>query len=137
MPIEFPVSPHTTSRPVTAQEAIDHGITLEPGHPNHEEWVRLLNASATRSGISPIYEDALVAVMREVIRARVTLGFGPMHSAHEGFAVIMEEMDELKAHVWTNQKRRDLPAMRKEAIQLAAMAVAFAAEVCDEARGRV
>lgn len=29
------------------------------------------------------------------------------NSAHEGFAVLLEEVEELKAHVWTNQKRRD------------------------------
>jgi hypothetical protein len=60
----------------------------------------------------------------------------PMNSAHEAFAVLLEEVDELKAHVWTNQQRRDLAAMRKEAMQVAAMAVRFAAEVCDEERGR-
>lgn len=58
------------------------------------------------------------------------------NSAHEGFAVLMEEMDEMKAHVWTNQKKRDLIAMRKEAIQVAAMAARFALEVSSEERGR-
>lgn len=60
----------------------------------------------------------------------------PFNSAHEGFAVLHEEFDELKAHVWTNQKRRDLEAMRKEAIQVAAMAIRFVHDVCDGGRGR-
>lgn len=60
----------------------------------------------------------------------------PMNSAHEGYAVILEELDELWDHVKTKQGKRDLTAMRKEAIQVAAMAVRFAAEVCDEERGR-
>ena len=60
-----------------------------------------------------------------------------MNSAHEGFGVIYEEfIVELGAHVWTKQKNRDLAAMRKEAIQVAAMAIRFAAEVCTEERGR-
>jgi hypothetical protein len=58
------------------------------------------------------------------------------NSAHEGFGVLYEEFDELKAHVWTNQKRRDLVAMKKEAIQVAAMALRFAVEICNEERGR-
>lgn len=60
----------------------------------------------------------------------------PFNSAHEGFAILMEEFEELKAHVWMNQKRRDLPAMRAEAIQVAAMAIRFAKDVIDDGRGR-
>lgn len=60
----------------------------------------------------------------------------PFNSAHEGYGVLLEEVEELKAHVWTNQKRRKLDEMRKEAIQVAAMAIRFAAEVCGEERGR-
>ena len=60
----------------------------------------------------------------------------PMHSAHEGYGVLLEEVEELWAHVKTKQKNRDLAAMRKEAIQVAAMALRFAVEVVDEGRGR-
>jgi molybdopterin biosynthesis enzyme len=62
--------------------------------------------------------------------------FPPFNSAHEGYAVLLEEVDELWAHVKTNQKRRDIEAMRKEAIQVAAMALRFVADVCNEKRGR-
>ncbi len=62
--------------------------------------------------------------------------WAPMNSAHEGYAVLLEEMDELWQHVKTNQKRRDLHAMRAEAIQVAAMALRFAIEICNDKRGR-
>lgn len=57
-------------------------------------------------------------------------------SAHEGYAVLLEEVDELWEHVKTNQKNRDIPAMKKEAIQVAAMAIRFAIDCCDETSGR-
>lgn len=59
-----------------------------------------------------------------------------MRSAHEGYAILLEEVDELWDHVKQNQKKRNLDEMRKEAIQVAAMAIRFAAEVCDEENGR-
>ena len=58
------------------------------------------------------------------------------NSAHEGYAVLAEELDELWQHVKTNQKRRDLRAMRKEAIQVAATALRFAIDVCNDKTGR-
>ncbi len=81
------------------------------------------------------YDEAAAEAAAEVRRAK---NFWPddANSAHEQYAVLLEEVDELKAHVWTNQKKRDLAAMRKEAIQVAAMALRFAAECCDEKTGR-
>lgn len=58
-------------------------------------------------------------------------------SAHHGLSVIEEELAELRQHVYTNQKRRDIPAMREEAIQVAAMALRFVVEVCNEETGRI
>lgn len=59
-----------------------------------------------------------------------------MNSPHEGYGVLLEELDELWQHVKTRQKLRNLYDMRKEAIQVAAMALRFAIDVCNEDRGR-
>ena len=79
---------------------------------------------------SDAYRKAAYDALTEVRRARTLFPKG-MNSAHEGYAVLLEEVDELKAHVWMKQSKRDYAAMRKEAIQVAAMALAFAVEVCD------
>ncbi len=56
----------------------------------------------------------------------------PMSSAHEAYAVLLEEVDELWDHVKVNQKRRDVMAMRQEAVQVAAMALRFIVDICDK-----
>lgn len=77
---------------------------------------------------------AVSMAMDELVKAREK--WPRFNSAHEGYGVLLEEVDELWEHVKVNQKRRDLRAMRKEAIQVAAMALRFAVEVCDENNGR-
>ncbi len=61
------------------------------------------------------------------------------HSAHEGYAVLLEEVDELWELVrlrlpgFDPMERVDLHAkMRAECVQIAAMALAFALEVAAE-----
>lgn len=56
--------------------------------------------------------------------------YGPYASAHEGFAVILEELDELKAWVWRKEEERDYGQMLEEAIQVAATASRFVLDVC-------
>lgn len=75
----------------------------------------------------------LVEICEELDRADKWPGF---NSAHEGYAILREEVDELWDHVKVNQKKRDLDAMRAEAIQVAAMAIKFV-NMLDAGRGRV
>ena len=58
----------------------------------------------------------------------------PMHGPHDGYAVLLEEVDEL----WDEVRKRhpDRAAMRKEAIQIAAMALRFVHDVCDPEASR-
>ncbi len=62
----------------------------------------------------------------ELVEARRK--FPRFNSAHEGFAVLWEEVDEL----WDEVKQRSKSEirMRDEAIQVAAMALRFAADIC-------
>ena len=66
---------------------------------------------------------------RELARARTL--HGRVHGPHEGYAVILEELDELWDEV--RKRRPDMAAMRREAIQVAVMALRFVEDVCDGA----
>ena len=65
------------------------------------------------------------AIRAEVDRARAK--YPEFNSFHEGYAVLLEEVDEL----WDEVKRRDvdLNKMRTETLQVAAMAVRFLVEL--------
>ena len=95
-----------------------------------------LARGATNDKYEPMQKinDAANDAVVEVCRA--TQKWPSFNSAHEGFAVLKEEVDELWDEVKVGQKYRDLKKMRAEAIQVAAMALRFAAEVCNEERGR-
>ncbi len=78
-------------------------------------------------------DQAIAMVYDEVLRAQ---NWPAMNSAHEGFAVLAEEVDELWDEVKVRQPDRDLAKMTKEATQAAAMAVRFLVDVCNESRVR-
>ncbi len=67
-------------------------------------------------------DEVLDAIRNEFLRARNK--HSPLASAHEGYAVILEELDE----TWDEIKRDDFDAAREEAVQVGAMAVAFILE---------
>jgi hypothetical protein len=75
---------------------------------------------------APKYQT-LIEVVDELKSA--TDKFGAFASAHEGWAVIREEVDELWDEVKSKNGTKE--SMRKEAIQIAAMAMRFVMDVCD------
>jgi hypothetical protein len=78
--------------------------------------------------MSKLYSRELRDVIEELDKA---LRKHPkFNSAHEGWAVIREEVDELWDEVKVRPAKRRRDKMRKEAIQVAAMALRFALEVC-------
>lgn len=70
------------------------------------------------------FEDVAEELNQAVTR------YAAMNSAHEGWAVIKEELDELWEEVRVKQGLRSSDRLRKEAIQVAAMAVRFLHDVC-------
>lgn len=68
-------------------------------------------------------ELAVRDVLDELVRA--TSIHGSFNSAHEGYAVLLEEVDEL----WHEVKHGTKPRMREEAIQVGAMALRFLADI--------
>ena len=58
--------------------------------------------------------------------------FPPFYSAHEGLAIIQEEFEELKQEVFVRQTQRSNTKMRKEAIQVATMALRFVIDICSK-----
>jgi len=72
-------------------------------------------------GMSALLNDELNAALKK---------FPKMNSYHEGYAVILEELDELWEEVKKNPTVRDPNAVRAEAIQVAAMACRFIMDLC-------
>lgn len=80
------------------------------------------------------YRPITAQVMVEVVSA--TEAFPPMRSGHEGWAILFEEVDELWDEVRAKNDGSDQDRnarMRKEAIQVAAMALRFIHDVCGDA----
>lgn len=114
----------------------EHAVETEM-HEDKEEAVELPNYP---------WDDIQDEVDAELIRA--TEKFGPFGSPHEGYSIILEELDELWEKVKNppdmdkTEKRPDgftegqwkavwQVQMKKEAVQVAAMAVRFALDCCD------
>lgn len=68
--------------------------------------------------------EALEEVLAEYVSARTK--HAPMRGPHEGYGVLLEELDELWDEIKANGPTANL---RSEARQVAAMAVAFMVEV--------
>lgn len=73
---------------------------------------------------------AAAAAWRELCRARDK--HGTFNSDHEGYAVIMEELDELWDEIKKKKDKRNRTKLLKEVVQVAAMSMRFASDLCPE-----
>jgi hypothetical protein len=75
-----------------------------------------------------IFMNNIEDVLKELEYARTH--FAAFNSAHEGYAVLLEEVDEL----WDEIKKKEpCPIkVRAETIQVAAMALRFLEDICHE-----
>lgn len=97
------------------------------------EQLILENVQLPLPSAHPDYEvekmnRVLSNVASELLRAK-TLFPAKFVNQHEGYAVLLEEVDELWIEIKKNQKNYDLDAQRKEATQAAAMLVRFIVEL--------
>ena len=81
------------------------------------------------------FNDIITEVTKEYLRA--SRKFDSFHNAHEGYAVLLEEVNELWTNVKLNQRipYRD-KQIREEAIQVCAMALRLIWDCCRDKEAR-
>lgn len=80
-----------------------------------------------RADLTMKLSEANGAVYDECLRA--TEKYGALHGPHEGYAVILEEVDELWDEIKAWKQGGSVRKMREEALQVAAMAMRFLVDI--------
>lgn len=73
--------------------------------------------------------DAVIMIVFEELRRAQGL-YDPFPTPEHGYAVILEEVEELWQEIKKKPKDRDMAAMEEEAKQIAAMGIRFLLDVC-------
>lgn len=76
------------------------------------------------------YEKIFVDIRAELARAKTRFPHS-LHSVHEGYAIILEEMEEFWSEIKKYPAHSDLVKVRAEAIQSAAMIIRFVNDLID------
>ena len=84
------------------------------------------------------YDDKCILAMDDIFAELMSASskFPPMASPHEGYAIILEELDELKEELFKQHHSRNPIALRKEAMQVGAIALRFMVDCCGDTFGR-
>lgn len=75
-------------------------------------------------------ETVIAAILKEYSRASATNG--SFHSVHEGYAILLEEIEELWDEIRLKAALRNPSNVAHEAIQIGAMAMRFLYDLCRE-----
>lgn len=71
-------------------------------------------------------DELFLAISEVIAEVKEAMGnYPPMTSYHDGWAIIREELEELWDEIKLKPSRRDAEKIRREAVQVAAMAVRF------------
>lgn len=81
-----------------------------------------------------IPEGPLSSILEEIVREYISASIkhGSFNSVHEGYAVLLEEIDELWDEVRKQSKDRNIENIRRECIQIATMAIRFIKDICEK-----
>lgn len=74
--------------------------------------------------------DIAMELLQEAYKA--TNRYPKFNSEHEGYAVLLEEVDELWREVMKSPKNREPQKLRAEAVQVGAMALRFLYDRCPQ-----
>jgi len=112
---------------------LENKVQFSTGSNDDYRWIRIdaINlAAAAIHFVAMLTDDKYARVVRDVEAEldRATKQYAAFSSMYEAYAVVREEVEELWDEI--KKKDRDLVKMRKEAIQVAAMAVRTALDIC-------
>ncbi len=79
--------------------------------------------------------EKVQSLVRDEIARAVHLHGEHYATDHEAYAVLLEEVDEVKAWVWKKRRERDREAMVRELVQVAATAQKWAASLMEGVPG--
>lgn len=86
--------------------------------------------------IQPLSVKARLIIDEVEVELRHAIAdYEPNNSYHEGYAVILEELDELWSEIKMKPLYRNQEKLRREAIQVAAMAIRFILDTLPEQVG--
>ena len=116
---------------VEAEAVLSSGLSSDP-----DTWIGLGAVYRREShrrhaaeGGPPVNAKDVMALIEESLE-KAQAKHAPMHGPHEGYAVILEELDELWEEI--RAQVHDKAKMKKEALHVAAMAARFVLDLCRE-----